>query len=130
MMDSTEKDILGLVFGDEWCFMSGSDVFPGSGGLELGSVWVVSVGRGWRQGGGQKADCGGGTRGNSVRGRPARRRSRSSVGCSSGCCSSSVGGSAVSSSRSAKARLFLILSLKNVGSSDPVGVGKRPNLCR
>jgi hypothetical protein len=130
MMDSTEKDILGLDFGDKWCFLSGNDVFPGSGGLELGSVWVVSVGRGWRHGGDQKAACGGGTRGSSVRGRPTRRRSRSSVACSSGCCSNSVGGSAVSSSRSAKARRFLILSLRNVGSSAPVGDGKRSSLCR
>jgi hypothetical protein len=105
-------------------------LWPGSGGLELGFVWVVNVGAGWRQGVGQRLTCGGGTRGNNVRGRPAKRRSRSSVACSSGCCKNNVGGSAVSSSRSANARLFLILSLKNVGSSDPVGVGNRPNLCR
>jgi hypothetical protein len=130
IMDSTEKDIFGLFFGVGWVFVSGNDLLPGSGGLELGSVWVVSVVAGWRQGVGQRATCGCGTRGNNVRGRPAKRRSRSSVACSSGCCNNSDGGSAVSSSRSANARLFLILSLKNVGRSDPVGVGNRPNLCR
>ena len=130
IIDSTEKDIFGLVLGVGCFFVSGNDLLPGSGGLELGFVWVVNVGAGWKQVFGQRLTCGGGTSGNNERGKPAKRRSRSSVACSSECCKNKVGGSAVSSSRSANARLFLILSLKNVGSSDPVGVGNRPSLCR
>jgi hypothetical protein len=130
IMDSTEKDILGLVLGVGWFLASGNDVLSVSARLEFWSAWLVSVGAGWRQGGGQRAACGGGTKGNNVRGKPARRRSRSIVACSSGRCKSNVGGRAVSSSRSANARLFLILSVKNGGNSVPVGVGKRPSLWR